>query len=92
MWPAAMTTELKQHQQGAELPLDSLAADEVAAYCCQRLRVHPLPVQAARPRPFAEMAAIADVDPNPPNSGVEDGIAQVARPKVKLFPESTSYR
>jgi hypothetical protein len=38
------------------------------------------------------MAAIADVDPNAPNSGVEDGIAEVARPKVKLFPESTAHR
>ena len=31
-------TELTQHQQGAELPLDYLSAGEVAAYCCQRWR------------------------------------------------------
>jgi predicted ATPase len=31
-------TELTQHQQGAELPLDSLSAGDVVAYCCQRLR------------------------------------------------------
>jgi predicted ATPase/DNA-binding winged helix-turn-helix (wHTH) protein len=31
-------TELTQHQQGAELPLDYLSAGEVAAYCRQWLR------------------------------------------------------
>jgi predicted ATPase len=31
-------TELTQHQQGVELPLDYLLAGEVAVYCCQRLR------------------------------------------------------
>jgi predicted ATPase/DNA-binding winged helix-turn-helix (wHTH) protein len=31
-------TELTQHQQGAELPLDYLSEGEVAAYCGQRLR------------------------------------------------------
>ena len=36
-------TELTQHQQGAELPLDYLSAGEVAAYCCQRLRGHRSP-------------------------------------------------
>jgi predicted ATPase len=35
-------TELKQHQQGAELPLDYLSEDDVATYCGQRLRVSPL--------------------------------------------------
>src|SRR5215510_2551199 len=30
-------TELTQHQQGAELPLDYLSVGEVAAYCCQWL-------------------------------------------------------
>ena len=30
-------TELTQHQQGVELPLDYLSAGEVAAYCHQRL-------------------------------------------------------
>jgi predicted ATPase/DNA-binding winged helix-turn-helix (wHTH) protein len=30
-------TELTQHQQGVELPLDYLSAGEVAVYCCQRL-------------------------------------------------------
>ena len=33
-----VVTELIQHQQGAELPLDYLSAGEVAAYCCQRWR------------------------------------------------------
>jgi predicted ATPase/DNA-binding winged helix-turn-helix (wHTH) protein len=33
----AVMTELTQHQQGVELPLDSLSAGEVAAYCRQRL-------------------------------------------------------
>ena len=31
-------TELTQHQQGVELPLDYLSAGEVATYCRQRLR------------------------------------------------------
>jgi predicted ATPase/DNA-binding winged helix-turn-helix (wHTH) protein len=31
-------TELTQHQQGAELPLDYLSAGEVVTYCRQRLR------------------------------------------------------
>src|SRR5207247_1761311 len=31
-------TELTQHQQGVELPLDYLSAGEVAAYCCQWLQ------------------------------------------------------
>ena len=31
-------TELTQHQQGAELPLDYLSAGEVATYCRQQLR------------------------------------------------------
>jgi predicted ATPase/DNA-binding winged helix-turn-helix (wHTH) protein len=37
-------TELIQHQQGVELPLDYLSAGEVAAYCHQRL---PGPARAA---------------------------------------------
>ena len=41
-------TELTQHQQGAELPLDALSADDVAAYGGQRLRVHPFPAALAR--------------------------------------------
>src|ERR671930_2224330 len=31
-------TELTQHQQGAEIPLDYLSAGEVVTYCRQRLR------------------------------------------------------
>ncbi len=40
-------TELTQHQQGAELPLDYLSAGEVAAYCCQRLRGPSLSAELA---------------------------------------------
>ncbi|MGH8066600.1 MAG: ATP-binding protein [Candidatus Entotheonellia bacterium] len=40
-------TDLKQHQQGAELPLDYLSPAEVAAYCRQRLRATPLPEELA---------------------------------------------
>jgi predicted ATPase/DNA-binding winged helix-turn-helix (wHTH) protein len=36
-------TELMQHQQGAELVLDSLSAADVALYLCQRVRVPSLP-------------------------------------------------
>jgi predicted ATPase len=36
-------TDLIQHQQGAELPLDSLSEADVAAYCGQRLRASQLP-------------------------------------------------
>ena len=41
-------TELTQRQQGAELPLDALSADDVVAYCGQRLRVPSLPAGLAR--------------------------------------------
>src|SRR5262249_26837635 len=40
-------TELTQHQQGAELPLDYLSAADVATYCRQRLRAQPLPEELA---------------------------------------------
>jgi DNA-binding winged helix-turn-helix (wHTH) protein/predicted ATPase len=41
-------TELTQHQQGAELALDALSEDDVAAYCGQRLRASPPPEVLAR--------------------------------------------
>lgn len=41
-------TELKQHQQAAELPLDSLSAADVAAYCRQRVRARLLPEELAQ--------------------------------------------
>ena len=40
-------TELAQHQQGAELPLDYLSAGDVAAYCGQRWRGQWLPAEVA---------------------------------------------
>jgi predicted ATPase len=40
-------TELTQHQQGVELPLDYLSAGEVAAYCRRRLREPALSVALA---------------------------------------------
>jgi DNA-binding winged helix-turn-helix (wHTH) protein len=36
-------TDLTQHQQGVELPLDYLSAGEVAAYCSRRLQRQSLP-------------------------------------------------
>jgi predicted ATPase/DNA-binding winged helix-turn-helix (wHTH) protein len=41
-------TELTQHQQGAELPLDYLSEADVAAYCRQRLRAQALPAALTR--------------------------------------------
>jgi DNA-binding winged helix-turn-helix (wHTH) protein len=41
-------TDLTQHRQGAELPLDDLPEADVAAYCRQRLRAHPLPAALTR--------------------------------------------
>jgi DNA-binding winged helix-turn-helix (wHTH) protein len=41
-------TDLIQHQQAAELPLDYLSEAEVAAYCRQRLRAQPLPEALAQ--------------------------------------------
>jgi DNA-binding winged helix-turn-helix (wHTH) protein/tetratricopeptide (TPR) repeat protein len=40
-------TDLTQHQQAAELPLDALSEDDVTAYSGQRLRVHPVPAALA---------------------------------------------
>jgi DNA-binding winged helix-turn-helix (wHTH) protein/predicted ATPase len=42
-----MITELTQHQQGAELPLDYLSAGDVAVYCARRLRGAPLAAAVA---------------------------------------------
>ena len=48
--------------------------------------------QAERPPALGEVPVVADVHADPADRGVEDRVAQVARPEVELLPEALHLR
>src|SRR5262249_54304032 len=58
--------------------------------CCRWIKHDLRSIQSENARPLREMAVVADVDPNPSITSLEDEIARIARREIKLLPESRS--
>src|SRR6202050_1860737 len=63
-----------------------------AAACRRRVEHDPGAGQAERPPALGEVPVVADVHADPADRGVEDRVAEVARPEVELLPEALDLR